>query len=157
MTRRLSRTNKYCADMTSVSRTPSHGFDAIFEAEFAYLWTSLRRLGVPTRDVEDVTHDVFLAVHKHLHEYDPARSIRPWLFAFAFRFASDYRRRGRNRFEDLGGRAPDAISRAPSADAIIEKSEARDLVFAALNRMTDPDRRAVEPPAVRGPARPSSR
>src|SRR5262249_36605812 len=38
-------------------------FDALFEAEFAYVWTSLRRLGVPARDLEDVTHDVLLEVY----------------------------------------------------------------------------------------------
>src|ERR1700722_10148496 len=66
-------------------------FRALFQSELPYVWTSLRRLGVPARDLEDVTHDVLLEVYKNFDRYDPTRPLRPWLFAFAFRFASDYR------------------------------------------------------------------
>ena len=72
-------------------------FTAIFTEHFDYVWHTLRRLGVRERDLEDVTHDLFLAVHRHLHEYDTRRAIRPWLFAFAIRTATDYRRLARHR------------------------------------------------------------
>ena len=42
---------------------------------------------------------MFVEVFRNLHRYDPARPLRPWLFAFAFRFASDYRRLARHRVE----------------------------------------------------------
>ena len=74
-------------------------FRSIFDHEFSYVWTSLRRLGVPPRDLEDITHDVFVEVFRNLDRYDPTRPLRPWLFAFAFRFASDYRRLARHRVE----------------------------------------------------------
>ena len=35
-------------------------FRAIYDREFDYVWHSLRRLGIPARDLPDVTHDVFL-------------------------------------------------------------------------------------------------
>lgn len=94
------------------------GFAAVFEAHFDYVWHSLRRLGVRTGDLEDVTHDVFLAVSAKLREFDARRPLRPWLFGFAFRRASQYRRLARNRFEVLDGEqeatdcAPDPLARA---------------------------------------------
>jgi RNA polymerase sigma-70 factor (ECF subfamily) len=70
-------------------------FRTIFELEAAYVVRVLRRLSVPEADVEDMAHEVFLAVHRALDSYDPSRPLRPWLFGFAFRVASGYRRKAR--------------------------------------------------------------
>jgi RNA polymerase sigma-70 factor, ECF subfamily len=94
------------------------GFPAVFEAHFDYVWSSLRRLGVRENDLEDVTHDVFLSVSGKLRDFDARRPLRPWLFGFAFRRASDYRKLARNRFEvfETGAEprdpAPDPLERA---------------------------------------------
>lgn len=117
-------------------------FEAVFDAEFGYVWTSLRRLGVPERDLEDLAHDVFVEVHRRFDDYDPARPIRPWLFAFAFRFASDYRRRARNRFEMLHDAPPDR-GHTDDAHRALEERQARDLVLRALEGIDDEDQRAV--------------
>lgn len=61
----------------------------MFEAEFEYVWRSLRRLGVDVRDLEDVSQEVFVRVFRRFDSYQPTRPARPWLFAFAFRCASD--------------------------------------------------------------------
>jgi RNA polymerase sigma-70 factor (ECF subfamily) len=76
-------------------------FEGIFAKEFDYVWHTLRRLGVRPADVEDLTHDVFLAVYQRRDDYDPARPLRPWLFGFAFRVTSRYRNRSRYRLELL--------------------------------------------------------
>jgi RNA polymerase sigma-70 factor (ECF subfamily) len=115
-------------------------FRVIFEEQFDYIWNTLRRLGVRQRDLEDVTHDVLLAVHRRLAQYDPARPLRPWLFAFGFREASDYRRRARHRREVLGDE--EKIDSAPLADERLEAFETRTLVHAALGTL-DLDHRAV--------------
>jgi RNA polymerase sigma-70 factor (ECF subfamily) len=72
-------------------------FRALFDAEYDYVYHSLRRLGVQARDLEDLAHDVFVAVYENLARYDRSRPVRPWLFAFAFRKASDYRRLARHK------------------------------------------------------------
>ena len=115
-------------------------FRSIFDGEFAYVWTSLRRLGVPERDLEDVTHDVFVEVFRNLARYDPSRPLRPWLFAFAFRFASDYRRLARHRvevYEEHSG-----TSKMPLADDAMAARELRTLIAAALESI-DLSRRGV--------------
>jgi RNA polymerase sigma-70 factor (ECF subfamily) len=125
----------------SLGPSPSPDFDEVFDEHFAYVWASLRRLDVRDADLEDQAHEVFLKVHSHLRDYDPQRPIRPWLFAFAFRVASDYRRLSRHRVEVLGAQS-EAVDQARPADDGIEAAEERALLAAALDTL-DLDRRAV--------------
>jgi RNA polymerase sigma-70 factor (ECF subfamily) len=113
----------------------------LFEAEFAYVWRSLRRLGVAARDVEDVAQDVFVQVHAKLAAYDPTRPVRPWLFAFAFRCASDWRRLARHKVEVMVD-PEQASATAPDADDAMARAEDRALVLQALE-CVDLERRAV--------------
>lgn len=111
----------------------------VFLANEGYVLRSLRRLGVPERDVEDVAHEVFLLVHARLSDLDPSRPIRPWLFAFCFRVASNYRRKS--------ARAPvqeleEILDEAPSVSDKLEDEERRLLVLEALETL-DLERRAV--------------
>jgi RNA polymerase sigma-70 factor (ECF subfamily) len=96
---------------------------------------------VHERDLEDVCHDVFVAVYQNLERYDEKRPIKPWLFAFAFRFASDYRRLARHKTE-LGDAANSAPASAPNAEDLAAKREAAALVNRALEAMSL-DQRAV--------------
>ena len=116
-------------------------FRALFEAEFDFLFATLRRLGVAPRDLEDVTHEAFLRIHKHWHEYEPSRPVRPWLFVFACRQASDYRRLARHRREVFAD-TEDRQSLTPAADDVLVERDRRALVDAALGEV-DLDRRAV--------------
>lgn len=100
-------------------------FRRLFEAEFAYVCRSLRRLGVREADMKDVAQELFLAVHRHLDEYDTSRPVRPWLFSFALRFASNYRRLARNRAHVPDDVQHEEVTRGPDI-------EARDLVLRAL-------------------------
>jgi RNA polymerase sigma-70 factor (ECF subfamily) len=119
----------------------AHAFQALFRAELGYVWGSLRRLGVNERDAEDVAHDVFIQVYRKLDAYDRARPIRPWLFGFAYRAASDYRRLARPRVEVIG-EDEDAPARAPLAEDVLARAEDVALVGEALESI-DLERRAV--------------
>ena len=66
----------------------------VYQRELDYLIGSLRRLGVPGSDIEDVLHEVFLVMLTRWADYDRARPVRPWLFGIAFRVASSQRRKG---------------------------------------------------------------
>jgi len=100
-------------------------FPELFAAHFDYVWHALRRLGVREADLEDVTHDVFLAVFRKLGEFDAARPLRPWLFGFAFRKASDYRELARHRFEVVSDNVerpdarPSALDHAMQSEALV--------------------------------------
>ena len=111
----------------------------VFRAEASYVWNTLRRLGVRTADLEDVTHDVFMVVHRKWDDFDPARPVRPWLFGIALRVASDYRRSARVQRE----RVTDDVDReahGPSTEEQVEQARRRALVITALDALSDEQR-----------------
>jgi RNA polymerase sigma-70 factor (ECF subfamily) len=116
-------------------------FRALFDEHFDYVWNSLRHLGVRAGDVEDLTQEVFVRIHARLGDYDPARPLRPWIFAFAYRVASDYRRLTRQRLEVVGVRSEPA-ARTRDAEEQLALREDRALALAALDAV-ELDRRAV--------------
>jgi RNA polymerase sigma-70 factor, ECF subfamily len=113
-------------------------FRQLFTEHFDYVWNALRRLGVREVDLEDVTHDVFLGIFRKLEQYDPERPLRPWIFGFAFRFASDYRDLARHRgevpgdTEEHGDESPDALANVMQRQALEHALEVLDHV--ALER-----------------------
>jgi RNA polymerase sigma-70 factor (ECF subfamily) len=126
---------------TVAPSAPAPSFRELFDAHFAYVWASLRRLGVADRDREDQANEVFFRVHQRIADYDARRPVRPWLFAFAVRVASEYRRAARHRLELAGGldTMPAPVD-APEAEAA--RSEKRAALAAALEHL-DLDKRAV--------------
>jgi RNA polymerase sigma-70 factor, ECF subfamily len=111
----------------------------VYQRELDYLLGSLRRLGVPRRDIEDVAHEVFLVMHRRWQDYDRMRPLRPWLFGIAFRVASAHRRKHIREVmtdnvdvEDFGVRPDDAAA----------AGETRHLLLQALGRVPL-ERRAV--------------
>lgn len=128
-----------------IASTPP--FEQIFDDNFDYIWSSMRRLGVAGADAEDIVQELFITVHRRLGTYDPDRPIRPWLFGIATRVASDYRRLARHRREVFeGGRgykdAPEQPSAEPAPDHRLERAEAQALVIEALQGI-DEKRRPV--------------
>jgi RNA polymerase sigma-70 factor (ECF subfamily) len=113
----------------------------IFAEHAAFVLRTLRRLGVNPADVEDAAQDVFVVVHRNLDRYDPASSLRSWLFGITTRVASDYRRRAYVRREQVTAEPPDAIAPAEQAERF-EQARARALLDAALDRL-DERQRAV--------------
>ena len=116
-------------------------FPGLYKREFSYVWRTLRRLGVLERDLADLTHDFFVVVFRHLHQYDPARPVKPWLFGIAFRVVADYRKSARFKHEILE-QPPDVADDGPAADDHVATAQARALVTKVLDGL-DFDRRAV--------------
>ncbi len=116
-------------------------FAELFEAHAKYVWITLRRLGVRANELEDLTHEVFLQVFRHLDAYDPRRPPRPWLFAFALRVASEARRRVRRRPE-LATDLSEAPGSGPTPIDELLAAERRQLARRALEEL-ELNRRAV--------------
>lgn len=109
-------------------------FQGVYRRELSYVVHTLRRLGVRAAELEDVAHDVFVAVYRHFAERDPARPLRPWLFGFCFRIASDHRKLARHRHEapELAHETADP-ARLP--DELVEDERLRRQLLAALDAM----------------------
>ena len=145
MTDRGSTVQDRSVEAAAAIATPGRApldFDALFQSECSYVFHSLRRLGVHERDLEDVAHEVFLAIHRKLSDYDASRPLRPWIFAFAYRFAADYRKLARNRREQLPDEAHDPPDSSPDVGERLDAARSRQLVLEALEAL-DLDKRAV--------------
>lgn len=115
-------------------------FEELFAAQFGYVIRTLMRLGVRPSDGEDVAQDVFFAVFHRLRDYDATRPARPWLFAFAFRAAANYRRLARHRRESPAQSEPGGAS---TQENDLEAAERRVLLQRALNDLDFEHRAAV--------------
>lgn len=115
-------------------------FAALFDANYDWVHRSLRRLGVEEMDIEDVAHEMFMTVYAKLDELEEERPPKPWLFAFAARFASSHRRLARHR-----GVSDDALAAIPggaSPEEEVGRAEAASLAQRALDRLS-PELREV--------------
>ncbi len=125
----------------STTRSADVVFRELFDAHVSYVAASLGRLGIDARDRDDLVSEVFVRVHRELETYERGRPIRPWLFAFAARVASEHRRLARHRREVLG-EPLDVASTEPAPDRRLEEREARRVIHDALETL-DIDKRAV--------------
>jgi len=110
-----------------------------FEREFDYVIRTLRRLGVPSNDIEDLAHEVFLVLYQSWEKYDPERPIRAYLFGIAFRVACNY---SRKRRREILYAVMETTDCGLQPDQELEANQARALVLSALKRVPM-QRRAV--------------
>lgn len=118
-------------------------FEALYHAEFGFVFNLVRRFGGRDADLEDLTHDVFLAAWRSRATFDASRALRPWLMGIAFRVVSDFQSRARHRFESAGAEEAQLVadqSRSPVEQT--EAGQAQRLVQQALQKL-EPARRAV--------------
>jgi len=125
---------------TTTQPSLSPPFREVFDAHVSYVAATLGRLGVDQRDRDDLVSEVFVRVHRSLPTYDAARPLKPWLFAFAARVASEHRRLARHRREVFAD--VDVASTELSPDEAMEQSESRRLLDRALAEL-DEDKREV--------------
>ncbi|MBK8256169.1 MAG: sigma-70 family RNA polymerase sigma factor [Polyangiaceae bacterium] len=99
----------------------AHGvtLEGLVRDHAAFVWRSVRRLGVPAADVDDVTQTVFLKVRERLGELTP-ESARGALYRLALGLSSNHKRSVSRRrevdIEDESVRTVDrsAMGRNPS-------------------------------------------
>ncbi|MHB8419923.1 MAG: RNA polymerase sigma factor [Myxococcales bacterium] len=116
-------------------------FPALYEAALPYVWKSLLRLGVAEADAADLAHEVFITAYRALGDFDTSRPVRPWLFGIAVRVTANYRRLARHARE-IPDQDADAADGAPDPEGQAMASQDRELVLAALDRLSA-DQRAV--------------
>jgi len=78
----------------SASAAPSGAveFPAVYDDNVAFVWRTLRALGVPEHLVEDAVQETFAVVARRRGDFEGRASVRTWLFAIIRRVASHHRR-----------------------------------------------------------------
>ncbi|HKP58088.1 MAG TPA: sigma-70 family RNA polymerase sigma factor [Polyangiales bacterium] len=71
----------------------------IFQGHAEFVMRLVRRLGVRASDVDDVTQEVFVIVHRRLADLQAGVPVRSWLFGIARRVVANYRRQLQRRQE----------------------------------------------------------
>jgi len=113
----------------------------VFRDYAPFVWRTLRHLGVPEADVDDVCQDVFVCIHRKLAGFEGRSTLRTWIYGICIRTASDFRRRAHVRREHPVAEAPLRISEA-SQHKDCERAQAR-TVLAELLEQLDEDKRTV--------------
>jgi RNA polymerase sigma-70 factor (ECF subfamily) len=103
-----------------------------YQSELDYLMRTLQRLGVATRDLEDLAHEVFLVLRSNWQEFDRKRALKPYLFGIAFRVASSHRRR---HWREVSYAVVDGQDLARVPDQTLEAKQARALVLSTLQQI----------------------
>jgi RNA polymerase sigma-70 factor, ECF subfamily len=73
-------------------RERAYTFAEVYDATFAFVWRSARRLGTPVLTVDDVVQETFVIVHRRLGEFEGRSSLRTWLFGILRNVVRAHRR-----------------------------------------------------------------
>jgi RNA polymerase sigma-70 factor (ECF subfamily) len=114
---------------------------AMFDAELAFVWRSLRRLGVPPSATDDAAQDVFLVASRKLADIEVGRE-RSFLFATALRIAANARRAYARRDARHDDGLEHVVDPKPGPEALANRARARELLDRVL-AMLELDLRAV--------------
>jgi RNA polymerase sigma-70 factor (ECF subfamily) len=120
--------------------------DQLFEQYGAMAFSIAYRITGDRTAAEDVVQDAFLGAWRNAARYADARgSVRTWLLSIVHHRAIDAIRRRRPTVElpDPEASVPDALT-LPDAWAAVASNLDRDAVQAALTRISDVQREAIE-------------
>jgi RNA polymerase sigma-70 factor (ECF subfamily) len=103
----------------------------------AFLWRSVRRLGVPAGDVDDAVQELFLIAHRRHSEIVPGKE-RAFLFAVAVGVAANARRKHQRRDNRLDhGADPAAAPMVATQDHALLARDRRAMLDAVLDDLDD--------------------
>lgn len=110
-------------------------FRRLFEQHFAFVWRTLRRLGVPDASLPDASQRVFWTASRRLNDFTDERAPA-FLFGTTRRVAADFRRL---RHQEGAAEDSDAIAdvAAPSPEELVDQKRARELLDELLDALDD--------------------
>jgi len=115
---------------------PPPDLRAFVSAHAAFVWRSLRFLGVSPSDLPDVSQEVFLVVLRKLDSFEGRSSQRSWLYGICIHSARAYRRRAHRRYELPSEQVPEEVTHA-TPEAAFGLREKQELLSWALDRVDD--------------------
>lgn len=111
----------------------------IFQEHAAFVWRSLRRMGIAPADLEDATQEVFIVVHKRLEQYEERASMRSWLYAICMRVGSRQRRSASRRREEVVAEPPELVVQ-PEQQVGVEQRESLQQLHRMLETLPEKQR-----------------
>jgi RNA polymerase sigma-70 factor, ECF subfamily len=125
-----------------VARAEHTAFERVYDEHFAFVWRTLRLLGVAEAALEDVTQDVFAVVSNKLPDFAGRSSLRTWVFAIVQRIAANHRRSHRRKIKPLVPLSDALVGNEPTPHAHAEALEAAQTIERYCETL-DAERRAL--------------
>jgi RNA polymerase sigma-70 factor (ECF subfamily) len=117
-------------------------FDQIvLRYERRVLMTAWRLLG-RREDAQDAAQEVFLRLYRYMRHFDKNRALLPWLYRMTVNVCHDLHRK-RRREDALAAGEVDQEKLAYDPAIEITRSEQRQIIEAALEKLTEKERAAV--------------
>jgi len=124
--------------------TPEPAFEDVYREYFAFVWSTLLRLGVPRPGVEDAVQDVFVVVHRRLADFEGrGAGLRSWLFTIVRRVAYRHRR-GAQRADRKHRALAQVRTRPIEMDEALDQRTAAGLLMEALDQLDHDKRVAID-------------
>jgi RNA polymerase sigma-70 factor (ECF subfamily) len=111
---------------------PKEACVVAFDRELDYVFSTLRRLGASSSELEDLAHEVFLVLYRNWPDVDLSRPLRPYLFGIAFRIVAAHRRR---RSREVCLVVPEPEDASPSPELKLQARQSAALLTAALKQI----------------------
>lgn len=104
-----------------------------------FVWRVLRHQGVPERQIEDLSQEVFLVVLRKFASFEQRSSVRTWIYGICRNVVADARRRTRRKPEVLTAVPPEAVAPALQT-AALARQDARGHLRMALGTLPESTR-----------------
>jgi RNA polymerase sigma-70 factor (ECF subfamily) len=119
---------------TAASGVRKADVSELVRREFRFVWRLLRRLGLSEGDADDAAQQVFLVASQRFADLLPGRE-RSFLYTTALHVASKARRSVERRREDLGSEVEPDPDGSPSAEDLLDRRRARELLDTLLDAL----------------------
>jgi RNA polymerase sigma-70 factor (ECF subfamily) len=100
-------------------------FSEVYQEHLGFVWRSARGLGVGNAAIDDVVQEIFVVVHRRLHEFAGRSTVRTWLSGIVLNVVRHHRRHVRRK-------SPHELTREEPADPDALHAPGRDPYEAAV-------------------------
>jgi len=116
----------------------------VYEEHGPFVCRSLRHLGAPEADLDDLLQEVFLVVHKRLQDYEEKGRARSWLYSICVRVTHAHRRKT-TRSKSLLGKEREGPSEQSAPPSQLEQLQDRESLAFGLRLLEQlpPEQREV--------------
>lgn len=135
----VSEAKRLPAALPARSTDAENRLAAMFHHHYAFVWRSVRRLGVGPDAVDDAVQEVFVVASRKLDSIEHGKE-KAFLFGTAVRVASDSRRAYKRRRLEPVAEPPDPVDAGPSIDELVAQKRARELLDELIDQLPDDTR-----------------
>jgi RNA polymerase sigma-70 factor, ECF subfamily len=104
-----------------------------------FVWRVLRHQGVPERQLEDLSQEVFIVIFRKYSGFEHRSALRTWIYGICRNVAADARRRNRRKPEILTDSPPEVAAPEGQTEALAQE-HARGQLRLALSKLAESPR-----------------